>query len=179
MKMPARYRGDTPARVSRRRARGTSEGTQGDGTSSAQGPTETVHPTSELPNIPAMQEEMWLLQDQMLSVQEAVMDMTSATAAATQQPLTAATATSGPAAAAGSGAAAARCIRTVPDILVSGAGEAAGQAYPSDMQRFESVPLGKLVDPKVRAKIWAKQYVDLEILVGNTTPTPNDAGPRC
>ena len=173
-KVPARYRGDTPARVSHRRTRGTSQGAQGEGTSSTQGPTETVHPTSEQSNIAAMQQQMRLLQDQLVSVQEAVMDMASATAVATQQPLTAATAISGPAAAvgsaAGSGAAAARCIRAVPDTLVSGVGEAPDQAYPSDMQRFASVPLGKLVDPKVRAKIWAKQYVDLEILVGNTTP---------
>ena len=177
MKVPARYRGDTPARVSHRRTRGTSEAAQGEGTSSTQGPTETVHPMSELSNIAAMQQQMRLLQDQLVSVREAVMDMASATAVATQQPLTAATAISGPAAAAGSGAAAARCIRAVPDTLVSSVGEATGHAYPSDMQRFASVPLGKLVDPKVRAKIWAKQYVDLEILVGNTTP-PNDAGPR-
>ena len=167
MKVPTRYRGDTPARVS-------SEGIQGEGTSSTQGPTETVHPTSELPNIAAMQEQMRLLQDPMVSFREAVMDMASATAVATQQPLTAATATSGPAAAvgsaAGSGVAAARCIQAVPDTLVSGVGEAAGQAYPSDIQRFASVPFGKLVDPKVRAKILAKQYVDLEILVGKTTP---------
>ena len=116
MKVPTRYRGDTPAQVSRRRARGTAEGTQGEGTASTQGPMETVHPASEMPDIAAMQEHMRMLQDQMVSVREAVIDMASVTAAETQRPITAATATSGPAAAAGSavaaasGAVAARCI---------------------------------------------------------------------
>ena len=61
MKVPARYRGDTPARVSCRHARGTAEGTQGEGTASSQGPAKTVHPMSELPDIAAMQELMRLL----------------------------------------------------------------------------------------------------------------------
>ena len=34
------------------------------------------------------------------------------------------------------------------------------------MASFSSVPLGSLVDPKVKAKIWAAQFVELDTLVG-------------
>ena len=43
------------------------------------------------------------------------------------------------------------------------------EVLPSHMQSYASVPLGSLLDPKIKAKIWAKQYVDLELLVGETT----------
>ena len=43
------------------------------------------------------------------------------------------------------------------------------EVLPSHMQSYASVPLGSLLDPKIKATIWAKQYVDLELLVGETT----------
>ena len=38
------------------------------------------------------------------------------------------------------------------------------------MQSFSSVPLGSLVDDRVKAKVWANQFVELELLVGESAP---------
>ena len=38
-----------------------------------------------------------------------------------------------------------------------------------DMQSFTSFPLGCLLEPKLKAKIWAMQFVDLELLVSDST----------
>ena len=43
---------------------------------------------------------------------------------------------------------------------------------PTNMASFSSVPLGSLVDPKVKAKIWAGQFVQLDTLVGEFSEYP-------
>ena len=43
---------------------------------------------------------------------------------------------------------------------------------PTNMASFSSVPLGSLVDPKVKAKIWAGQFVELDTLVGEFSESP-------
>ena len=43
---------------------------------------------------------------------------------------------------------------------------------PNNMASFSSVPLGSLVDPKVKAKIWAGQFVELDSLVGEFSESP-------
>ena len=42
-------------------------------------------------------------------------------------------------------------------------------ASPFDMQSFASGPLGCLLEPKLKAKIWAMQFVVLELLVSDST----------
>ena len=42
------------------------------------------------------------------------------------------------------------------------------EVLPSHMQSYASVPLGNLLYPKIKANIWAKQYVDIKLLVGET-----------
>ena len=43
---------------------------------------------------------------------------------------------------------------------------------PNNMASFSSVPLGSLVDPKVKAKIWAGQFVKLHSLAGEFSESP-------
>ena len=43
---------------------------------------------------------------------------------------------------------------------------------PNNMASFSSVPLGSLVDPKVKAKIGAGQFVELDSLVGEFSESP-------
>ena len=44
--------------------------------------------------------------------------------------------------------------------------------YPTNMQSFSSVPLGSLVDTKLKSKIWANQFIELELRVGDSTAQP-------
>ena len=43
---------------------------------------------------------------------------------------------------------------------------------PINMASFSSVPLGSSVDPKIKAKIWAGQFVELGTLVGEFSESP-------
>ena len=51
-------------------------------------------------------------------------------------------------------------------------GEQTEQPRPRGMQSLASVPLGALVDSKLKAKIWAGQFVELDSLVGEFTESP-------
>ena len=51
-------------------------------------------------------------------------------------------------------------------------GEQTEHPRPKDMQSLASVPLGALVDSKLKAKIWAGQFVELDSLVGEFTESP-------
>ena len=70
-----------------------------------------------------------------------------------------------PAAAVGSAAAAASDFVDEACVL----GENLDEPLPWVMQSFSSVPLGSLVDPKHKAKMWAKQFVELELLAAEST----------
>ena len=43
---------------------------------------------------------------------------------------------------------------------------------PNNMASFSSVPLGSLVDPKIKAKLWTGQFVELYSLVGEFSESP-------
>jgi hypothetical protein len=66
-------------------------------------------------------------------------------------------------AAAGASAPATGTDGAAPMLAVAG-GEA--MDHPSNMDTFSSVPLGSLVDERIKSKIWGKQFVDLGLLVG-------------
>ena len=40
------------------------------------------------------------------------------------------------------------------------------------MSSFSSVPLGSLVDSKLKARIWAGQYIELDLLLGGVVDNP-------
>ena len=41
---------------------------------------------------------------------------------------------------------------------------------PKNLNAFAAVPLGSLVDPKIKEKIWSDQYVDLVLLISDSVP---------
>ena len=51
-------------------------------------------------------------------------------------------------------------------------GENHDKPFPSVMQSFSSVPLSSLVEPNLKAKIWAKQFLEVEWLAAESTPPP-------
>ena len=44
--------------------------------------------------------------------------------------------------------------------------------HASNMSSFSSVPMGGLVDSKLKARIWAGQYIELELLLGGVVDNP-------
>ena len=105
-----------------------------------------------------LHQQMQLMQEQVQAIQDVVMEM----AVAAREPswtAAAGSATAGP------------DMRPAPTLVeLDTDRDAVGEeVLPSHMQSYASVPLGSLLDPKIKAKNWAKQYVDLELLVGETT----------
>ena len=95
--------------------------------------------------------QMSVLQEQIATMQDVVLGMS---AVAHQQPAV---------------CAAAGDINVVDGAAPMRIGE---NSRPAGMQTFASVPLGSLVDSKVKAKIWAGQYIELDLLVSEATETP-------
>ena len=58
------------------------------------------------------------------------------------------------------------------DIAAPSTGVGIVGERPNNMASFSSVPLGSLVDRKVKAKIWAGQFVELDTLVGEFSESP-------
>ena len=98
----------------------------------------------------ALQEQMLQMQQHMQAMGDVITDMAAASTA--MRP--------GVTAAAGAPATA---TGAAPMLAVAG-GEA--MEHPSNMDTFSSVPLGSLVDERIKSKIWGKQFVDLGLLVG-------------
>ena len=142
---PARYR-ETPVGPPSKRAR-TVEGPE-DGP--VVSPVDPVDPPSVTD---VLQQQMQLMQAQMSSIQEVVMGM----AASSQSvPLAPPEATSPPLPAAAGSAAAASDAGVL--------GEESPQ-FPTNIQSFSAVPLGSLVDTKIKERIWSNQYIDLGLLI--------------
>ena len=109
----------------------------------------------DLPTITtaALQEQMLQMQQHMQAMGDVITDMAAASTAVRP----------GVAAAAGTAATATGTDGAAPMLAVAG-GEA--MDHPSNMDTFSSVPLGSLVDERIKSKIWGKQFVDLGLLVG-------------
>ena len=56
-----------------------------------------------------------------------------------------------------------------PSAQQNVSGEQQTFALPGNSSSFSSVPLGALVDAKLKAKIWSRQYVDLALLTGDSS----------
>ena len=156
---PARYSDDVTTRSTTKRRRTTRVETA---PSDDEAQAVTVAP----PDIVVLNEQMAAMQQQIQSISDVVIGMATAAAAPPTEceetrPLRR------PAAAAGSAA------TVASDVVVDSAcvlGENIDEHFPWVMQSFSSVPLGSLVDPKIKAKIWAKQFVELELLAAESTP---------
>ena len=155
---PARYRDDVTTRSTTKRRRTTNVVTA---PSDDEAQSVMVAP----PDIVVLNEQMAAMQQQIQSISEVVLGMAT-TAAAPPTSFGEARQLSRPAAAAGSAAAAASDFVDEACVL----GENLDEPLPWVMQSFSSVPLGSLVDPKLKAKIWAKQFVELELLAAESTP---------
>ena len=109
----------------------------------------------DLPTITtaALQEQMLQMQQHMQAMGDVITDMAAASTAVRP----------GVTAAAGTAATATGTDGAAPMLAVAG-GEA--MDHPSNMDTFSSVPLGSLVDERIKSKIWGKQFVDLGLLVG-------------
>jgi hypothetical protein len=53
------------------------------------------------------------------------------------------------------------------DPIIQAVGEVS--PYPEGMRNLSSVPLGSLLDGKIKAKIWSKQFIDLAIMLASPT----------
>ena len=152
----ARYRDGATVRTSKR-SRPNNED---------QGLTEVsdVTPPGE---IATLHEQLALMQQQIQSISDVGWGMASTTAA-TAAVLAASDVGERPPA-----AAAVSATTAEEDSDVSGCmlGEAQDELpFPCEMQSLSYVSLGSLVDAKIKAKIWAMQFVDLELLVGESAP---------
>jgi len=108
------------------------------------------------PSISILQQQMQLMQAQMSSIQEVVMGMAASSQSA---PLPPAEATP-PALPAAAGSAAAAAAASDAEVV----GEESPQ-FPNNLQAFSAVPLGSLVDTKIKERIWANQFIDLGLLI--------------
>ena len=100
----------------------------------------------------ALQEQMLQMLQHMQARGDVITDMAAASTA--MRP--------GVTAAPGAAATATGTADAAPMLAVAG-GEA--MDHPSNLDTFSSVPLGSLVDERVKSKIWGKQFVDLGLLV--------------
>ena len=142
-KAPARYGDDASGSAKRTRP--------------ARGREKEAPPLTPPAEMTTLHEQMALMQQQIQTITDVVSGMASATVAATVG------GARRPAAAAGSAATA----EGVDDVV----GEAPQDLlFPPEMQSFSAVPLGSLVDDRVKAKVWANQFVELELLVGESAP---------
>ena len=198
---PARFEEATPSTRSRRSATVTarSDGHNGDDDSppaitttsdtsvtvgSAASDT-SVGSAAVDANVTVLQQQVRLMQQQMQSMHDIVSTLASvspAPAAATELPSavdTCAAATELPSLSTTPAGATA-----YPPPLTTPAG---ATAYPppltdgvhpgeipqaSNMSSFSSVPLGGLVDSKLKARIWAGQYIELDLLLGGVVDNP-------
>ena len=148
---PARYREDVTTRSTTKRRRTTNVVTA---PSDDEAQSVTVAP----PDIVVLNEQMAAMQQQIQSISNVVLGMATI-AAAPPTSFGEARQLSRPAAAASD---------FVDEACVLG--ENLDEPLRWVMQSFSSVPLGSLVDPKLKATIWAKQFVELELLAAESTP---------
>ena len=152
---PARYR--DAGRTTNKRSRMVDETPE---SPSVMSPPVTVR---DVPSeMDSLRQQMAEMTEQVTSIREVMLEIAARPHAPTLQHVQ-------PSAAAGSAATAADeanvardtpvmagCTDFQPDISL----------YPTNMQSFSSVPLGSLVDAKLKSKIWANQFIELELLVG-------------
>ena len=157
---PARYR--DAGRTTNKRSRMVDETPE---SPSVMSPPVTVR---DVPSeMDSLRQQMAEMTEQVTSIREVMLEMAARPHAPTLiQPSAAA----GSAATAADEANVARdtpvmagCTDFQPDISL----------YPTDMQSFSSVPLGSLVDAKLKSKIWANQFIELELLVGTQLLNPS------
>ena len=157
---PARYRDDVTTRSTTKLRHTTNVETV---PSDDEAQSVTVAP----PDSVVLNEQMAAMQQQIQSISEVVLGMAT-TAVAPPTSCSEARQGSRPAAAAAAGSAAAAASDFADEACVLG--ENLDEPLPWVMQSFSSVPLGSLLDPKLKAKIWAKQFVELELLAAEFTP---------
>lgn len=118
--------------------------------------TESHVTAADHPDLSAMQEQMHAMQEQMQSIRDVVIEM----AAAQHAPLPTEPAAIAESVTTGS--------RSTSSATLAGNEDVRGDV-PTDMASFASVPLGSLVDSTLKSKIWAKQFIDLALLLGDPT----------
>ena len=127
---------------------------QGEMTASASGSEQPQSVAAT--EVSELQQQMLVMQQQMQSMHDVVLTLSTNSRATPTLPPTS-----------GEG-----CDDSRPVNQPTRGGESSMVCHPSGMNSLASVPLSSLLDSKIKAKIWAGQYVELDLLIGEPVEKP-------